>query len=75
MRAYVNYRHDDWVYWLPMAEFAYNNSVHSALGMSLYFAETCQNPRVDKTAKPLEESKLVSNSPEALDRVQALLKH
>ncbi len=58
-----------------MAEFAYNNSAHSALGMSPYLAETGQNQRVDDTARPLEESKLVLNTPAALDRVQALLKH
>ncbi len=75
LHAYVNYHQGDWVYWLPMAEFAYNNSVHSALGVSPYFAETGWNPCVDNTARPLEESKLVPNSPAALDRAQALLKH
>ncbi len=58
-----------------MAEFAYNNSVHSTLGVSLYFAETSRNLRVDDTAKPLEECKFMPNSPAALDRVQVLLKH
>jgi hypothetical protein len=43
--------------------------------VSPYFAETGRNPRVDDTARLLEESKLVPNSPAALDRVQALLKH
>ncbi len=43
--------------------------------MSPHFAETSLNPRVDDTAKPLEESRLVPNSLAALDRVQALLKH
>lgn len=29
LRCYVNYQQDDWVYWLLMAKFIYNNSVHS----------------------------------------------
>jgi hypothetical protein len=58
-----------------MAKSAYNTSVYSALGVSLYFTDTGQNRRVDNMARTLEESKLVPNSPAALDRVQALLKH
>src|SRR4051794_15927973 len=30
LRAYVDYQQDDWVTMLPMAEFTYNNSVHSS---------------------------------------------
>jgi hypothetical protein len=30
LRHYVNPHQDDWDEWLPMAEFAYNNSVHAA---------------------------------------------
>ena len=29
LRSYGNYQQDDWVSWLAMAEFSYNNSVHS----------------------------------------------
>ncbi len=52
-----------------MAKFAYNNSVHSTLDVLSYIAETGQNPYVDNTARSLVESKLVPNSPVALDRV------
>ena len=29
LRSYVNYQQDDWVWWLPLAEFAYNNAPHA----------------------------------------------
>ena len=32
LRVYVVYQQDDWGTWLPMAEFAYNNSFHPTLG-------------------------------------------
>ena len=38
LRSYVNYQQDDWVCWLPMAEFAYNNSKNASTGVSPFFA-------------------------------------
>jgi hypothetical protein len=58
-----------------MVEFTYNNSVHSAQGMSLYFVETGQDPRIDNTTRSLKESKQVPNYPVVLERVKTLLKH
>jgi hypothetical protein len=34
LRAYAGMYQKDWVKWLPMAEFSYNNAVHSATGTS-----------------------------------------
>ncbi|QRW22914.1 Retrotransposable element Tf2 protein [Rhizoctonia solani] len=38
LRAYSGINQKDWVKWLPMAEFAYNNAVHSATGKTLFKA-------------------------------------
>jgi transposase InsO family protein len=37
-RCYCNHLQDDWVQQAPLAEFAYNNSVHSTTGISPFFA-------------------------------------
>ena len=34
LRMYVNHRENNWSEWLAMAEFAFNNKVHTATKMS-----------------------------------------
>lgn len=36
--GYISHEQDDWVKWLPMAEFIYNNAKHRATGMSPFQA-------------------------------------
>jgi hypothetical protein len=36
---YVNHMQTDWVDWLPVAEFAYNNREHLATGFSPFFLQ------------------------------------
>ena len=38
LRAYVHPLHDNWTTYLPLAEAAYNSSVHAATGVTPYFA-------------------------------------
>ncbi|KAF8752592.1 reverse transcriptase [Rhizoctonia solani] len=38
LQAYSGINQRDWVKWLPMAEFAYHNAVHSSTGKSLFKA-------------------------------------
>jgi hypothetical protein len=44
LRSFVNHEMDDWVDLLPMAEFAYNNSVTSATGLSPFYANYGYHP-------------------------------
>lgn len=45
LRLYCNYRQDDWVDWLPYAEFAYNNSVQSSTGETPFYVLMGYHPR------------------------------
>lgn len=46
LRIYVNYQQDDWVSLLPLAEFAYNNSPHSATQLTPFFANKGYHPQL-----------------------------
>jgi hypothetical protein len=38
LRHFINYRQNDWIDYLSIAEFAYNNTHHSSIGMSPFMA-------------------------------------
>ncbi len=46
LRIFVNYRQDNWTDWLPLAEFAHNNWVHSTTGKSPFMILYGCNPRL-----------------------------
>jgi transposase InsO family protein len=47
LRSYINFDQDDWVKWLPLAEFAYNNSRHSSTGDTPFRLLFGLDPRMD----------------------------
>jgi hypothetical protein len=58
LRAYAGMYQKDWVQWLPMAEFSYNNAVHSATGTSPFRCLYGRDP-------VMTPSKVVTEVPEA----------
>ena len=42
----MNKRQDNWDKWLPMAEFAYNNHIHSSMRHMPFFVDTGRHPRM-----------------------------
>jgi hypothetical protein len=67
LRAYCSFRQHDWAKLLPMVEFAYNNSHHSSIGMSPFFANHGRNPTITGTP---EKASLV---PEAKEQGKIIL--
>ena len=47
LRCTINYQQDDWTTLLPLAEFAYNNTVHSSTQQTPFFANYGYHPRLD----------------------------
>jgi hypothetical protein len=48
LRCYVSYDQDDWVQYLPLAQFAYNSTVSEPIGVSPFFANHGYNPTAYK---------------------------
>jgi len=46
LRIYVNHRQNNWLEWLAMAEFAFNNKVHTVTKMSLFQVNYGREPRM-----------------------------
>jgi len=84
LRCYVDYQQTNWSNLLPIAEFAYNNTVHSSTKVTPFFANlgyhpkfTVKIPRVSKNNIPLVDrikafqdlySKMKDNIKTALER-------
>ena len=59
LQAYVAYQQDDWVEWLPLAKFTYNNSWQSTTGESPFYLLMGCNPQFDD-----DVTKIPDHSPE-----------
>src|SRR5260221_8065177 len=46
LRVFMSHRQDDWANWLLLAEFAYNNKVHTATHRTPFELDTRQHPRL-----------------------------
>jgi hypothetical protein len=69
LRSYIDYRQDDWVDLLYMAEFSYNNSVHSVTGVTPFYAVLGYHPEL---AWDVEVDAPKREAPAARDRAAAL---
>jgi hypothetical protein len=68
LRCFISYEQNNWVQFLPLAEFAYNNSFHQSTGTTPFYANYAFHPRSDL----LTNGKPSSNNPVANDYSEAL---
>ena len=71
LRMFVNEQQDDWDDLLPMAEFQYNNHVHSATQQTPFMLDTRQHPHMG--FKPREPESLAETVNEFKDRMEKSL--
>jgi hypothetical protein len=67
LRHYVNYQQDDWVAYLLMAQFAYNNAVHSTTGETPFFANYRYNPVL--IGEPWNKEAVSEEAEEVIDTI------
>ncbi len=61
------------MHWLPLAEFAYNNSVHASTGVILFFAEKCYHLSIVATIQAIMTNISVPNIPDTKAPVEKLV--
>jgi len=55
LRVFVNYQPDDWVQWLPLAEFAANNGISESTKCTPFIAIQGVDPRMSLVGEPTQE--------------------
>ena len=69
LRIFINHRQDDWSSWLALAEFTYNNRVHSATKQTPFFLNYGQHPWTGTEGR--RESR-VENAQQFADRLTTI---
>jgi len=82
LQTYTNFIQDDWVDWLPLAEFACNNQVNESTQVSPFFANYGYNPRLGiEPPKPCppnlsrQQRNEFFNTSSIADRYQKITEH
>ena len=73
LRAFVNYKQDNWARLLPMAKFAYNNAKHASMRYTPFELNCKYHPRVfyEEDVDPRSRSKAVDELTEELRTLMA----
>src|SRR5258707_10951399 len=72
--VYTNYQQDDWVTLLPMAKFAYNNTMNMTTGVSPFFPNKGYHPEITLDPQAKTSSAKAQTFVADLEHVQAELK-
>jgi len=74
LRCMINYQQDDWTTYLPLAEFAYNNSVHASTQQTPFFANYGYHPKLDLLGGFKDENPAAEDLSKHLVEIQTTLK-
>jgi hypothetical protein len=74
MRNFLDYNQDNWTDLLPLAEFAYNNTIHTSTNTSPFHATYGFHPHFDNLQLSTSTT-TPSSSSERIELIQANLEH
>src|SRR5258705_8060147 len=74
LRVFMSHRQDNWANWLLLAEFAYNNKVHTATRRTLFELDTGQHPCLGVEPTRTSTIEAVDAFARQLDRTQEEVK-
>ena len=70
LRVFINHRQEQWPDWLGIAEFAYNNKIHTATKILLFKANYSQDPRMGFEEKRKRKYKAAGKFMEKIKKIQ-----
>jgi len=71
LQVFINHQQDDWVQWLPLAEFAANNGISETTKSTPFIAVQGTDPRMSFRGEPTKEQDYRRVN---ADQVQAMMK-
>jgi len=70
LRVFINHRQEQWLDWLGMAEFAYNNKIYTATKILPFKVNYSQNPRMGFEGRRKGKYKAVGKFVEKMKKIQ-----
>jgi len=70
LRVFINHRQEQWLDWLGMAEFMYNNKIHTATKISPFKANYSQDPRMGFEGRRKVKYEAVGKFVERMKKIQ-----
>jgi putative transposase len=73
LRSYCYYQHDNWVHYLSVVEFAYNNSYQSSIGTTPFIADLGYSPRMPEFNNTFRMSRVSPAAEDLATKMDAIL--
>jgi len=70
LRVFINHRQEQWLDWLGMVEFAYNNKIHTATKILPFKANYGQDPRMGFEGRKKGKYEAVEKFVERMKKIQ-----
>jgi len=74
LRVFIDHRQEQWLDWLDMAEFMYNNKIYTATKTSLFKANYGQDPRMEFERRRKRKYKAAEKFVEKIKKIQEEMK-